>query len=73
MRDFIYGALTEDFERSEFKKIPEKPPTAIFYDEDKTVLEEVLIENMKRFEIFKLFDSWGIPRKMLKNVKREDL
>ena len=33
MRDFIYGALTEDFVRTAFKKVPEKQPTAIFYDE----------------------------------------
>ena len=73
VRDFIYGALTDDFERSAFKKVPEKPPTAIFYDENEAVVGEVLIEEMKRIEIFKLFDSWGIPRKVLKKINREDL
>ena len=70
MRDFIYGALTEDFERTAFKKVPEKQPTAIFYDENGNVLGEVLLEEMKRLEIFKLLDSWGIPRKVLQKIKK---
>ena len=69
MRDFIYGALTEDFVRTAFKKVPEKQPTAIFYDEKGTVLGEVVLEEMKRLEIFKLLDSWGIPRKVLQKIK----
>ena len=69
MRDFIYGALTEDFERTAFKKVPEKQPTAFFYDENGNVLGEVLLEEMKRLEIFKLLDSWGIPRKVLQKIK----
>jgi len=73
VRDFIYGALTDDFERSAFKKVPEKPPTAIFYDKNESVVGEVLIENMKRIELFRLLDSWGIPRKNYKNVIKEDL
>ena len=48
VRDFIHGSLTADYERTEFKKVHEKPPTAIFYDKDGNVLEEVLLEEMKR-------------------------
>ena len=69
---FIHGALTEDFERSSFKRVPEKPPTAIFYDQAGEILREVLLEEMKRLEMFQLLDSWGIPRKVLIPPK-EDL
>ena len=72
VRNFIHGALTESFERTSFKKVAEKPPTAIFYDEAGEILGEVLLEEMKRLEMFKLLDSWGIPRKVLVPPK-EDL
>ena len=49
MRDFIYGSLTADYERTEFRKVFDKPPTAVFYDEGGNVLEEVLLEEMKRW------------------------
>ena len=73
MRNFIYGALTEDFERTEFQKVHEKPPTAVFYDENGKVLGEVLLEEMRRIEIFNLFDSWGVQRKVFKKIQKEDL
>jgi hypothetical protein len=43
VRDFIYGSLTADYERTEFRKVFDKPPTAVFYDEGGNVLEEVLL------------------------------
>ena len=49
MRDFIHGALLE-FERADFKKLPGKAPTAYFYDQHGSILEEILIGKMKRFQ-----------------------
>ena len=34
---------------------------------------EVLLEEMRRIEIFNLFDSWGVQRKVLKKIQKEDL
>ena len=56
-----------------FKKVPEKPPTAIFYDENGEVMGEELLETMTRLQLFQLLDSWGIPRKVLGKINKEEL
>jgi len=54
-----------------FKKSAESPPTAFFYNEEGEELDSVLLEGMKRLELFHMMDSRGIKRKDFR--KKEEL
>jgi len=63
VRDFIYGDLSLVWERAEFKKIHEEPPTAVFYNEEGEEVDSVKLEGMQRLELFHMMDSRGMERK----------
>ena len=74
---FRFAALQEDLEtlflNTEFKKIPGKSPTMIFYNQHGEELEQMDISSLVRSELVALLDRKGIARRVPKerNFKGE--
>jgi len=73
VKKFIQEDLETLFLNTEFKKIPGKSPTMIFYNQHGEELEQMDISSLVRSELVALLDRKGIARRVPKerNFKGE--